>query len=56
LAISVPGKDREEWFSLRENHGKACRFGLQQLPTAQASWKKTTSVPELTRLLTPEIV
>src|SRR5277367_3806103 len=24
------GKDREEWLSLRENHGKACRFGLHQ--------------------------
>jgi hypothetical protein len=26
-----PGKDREEWFSLRENHETACRFDLQQL-------------------------
>src|ERR1700693_1551297 len=25
------GKDREEWFSLRENHGKVCRFDLHQL-------------------------
>jgi hypothetical protein len=25
------GKDREEWFSLRENHDKTCRFGLHQL-------------------------
>jgi hypothetical protein len=25
------GKDREEWFSLRENHDKAYRFGLHQL-------------------------
>jgi hypothetical protein len=24
-------KDREEWFSLRENHEKAYRFGLHQL-------------------------
>src|ERR1700693_4894885 len=27
----VSGKNREEWFSLRENHDKACRFGLHQL-------------------------
>jgi hypothetical protein len=25
------GKDREEWFSLTENYGKTCRFGLHQL-------------------------
>jgi hypothetical protein len=24
-------KDREVWFSLGENHEKACRFGLHQL-------------------------
>jgi len=24
-------KDREVWFSLGENHGKACCFGLHQL-------------------------
>jgi hypothetical protein len=27
----APVKDREEWFSLRENHEKACRLGLHQL-------------------------
>jgi hypothetical protein len=26
-----PDKDREVWFSLGENHEKACRFGLHQL-------------------------
>ena len=26
-----PGKAREEWFSLGENHERACRFGLHQL-------------------------
>jgi hypothetical protein len=25
----------EVWFSLRENHERACRFGLDQLRTAQ---------------------
>ena len=26
-----PGKDREEWFSLEENHEKVRGFGLHQL-------------------------
>jgi hypothetical protein len=26
-----PDKDREEWFSLEENHEKGLRFGLHQL-------------------------
>jgi hypothetical protein len=30
-----PGKDREEWFSLRENHETACRFGLRNCETAR---------------------
>jgi hypothetical protein len=35
-----PGKDCEEWFSLRENHETACRFGLRNCETARpaADW------------------
>jgi len=33
-----PGKDREVWFSLGENHEKACRFGLHQLRNCCSRW------------------
>src|SRR5271163_4082250 len=36
------GKDREEWFSLRENHDKACRFGLHQ-------WRSCLTLKSATR-------
>jgi hypothetical protein len=28
LTITLPPKEREEWFSLKEDHEKACRIGL----------------------------
>jgi hypothetical protein len=31
FAITVPDEDREEWFSLGENHEKLRGFGLDQL-------------------------
>jgi hypothetical protein len=31
LQLRWPDKNREVWFSLRENHEKACRFDLHQL-------------------------
>ena len=37
-------KDREVWFSLGENHEKACRFGLHQLRNCSGGRWKSTAV------------
>jgi hypothetical protein len=49
-----PDKDREVWFSLGENHEKACHFGLHQLRNCPCDTPKmalrflanTTPLPE----------
>ena len=44
-------KDREEWFSLRENHEKADRFGLHQLRNSSSHQFPTCNIqPEFQRM------
>ena len=41
--MTWPEKHREVWFSLRENHEKAYRFGLHQLRNCSARFLRQTS-------------